>query len=100
MRAYTIKDGCMPQQLKRRSRILLEMPMVIFFLVWQSHVICTEFGDPVGLPFDIALWGIGTLLKIISICVTAFLLAEVSASMAGSLRRTIVVSCLLAVSGA
>lgn len=57
-----------------RFRILLVVPAVCLCIAWYAHVVHTELGDPLGLPFDTSLWRVSCLLKLATHCsITALL---------------------------
>lgn len=85
----------------RRDRfsLWLSIPASLLCLVWYSHVLLTEAGDPLGLPFDIALWLLGSGLKIATIVCIAPILARLLGSMAQSVRQTLMAGVLLIAAG-
>jgi hypothetical protein len=85
-----------PVRKRTRDRILgaldrwLPAAVPAFAVVWFTHVVLTEYGDPLGRRFDFALWVISCALKVAALVALVRLLGAVHAVLSRNRRRTVV----------
>ncbi len=77
--------GC----LDKLMRIVLCIPAVSLAIIWFAHVAHTEFGDPLGLPFDEMLWRNACLLKLLTLAAMVELMRRSYATLHGNRRHAI-----------
>lgn len=63
---------------------LPSLPAVLLATIWYCHVAHTELNDPLGLPFDCALWAISGVLKLATLICILILLDRFMTRLAGN----------------